>query len=329
MKPIRHAVIGLFLLFVVVVIGTGGFWYLEDLSLFEAFYLTIITITTVGYGDYYPHTIYGQIFTAGLVISGVGIALYVLTGIIESVLVGRLREAFGITRVRRNVAKVKNHMIICGGGRTGSVIADEYRDEGVDFVIIEHDPEKVKELRKKEILVVEGDATTDETLKEAGVERASGLVSTLPVDADNLFLCITVKGINKDMDIVTRASSEKAAKILYTTGVKKVVMIEEIGGRRLARSLSKPAIVDFIDFVTKTGEASLESLTVEPGAKIANKKIKDVRIKEKIGASIVAIIRDEKVIANVGPEDEIKEGDTVVVIGKKELLDKLEEMEFS
>jgi len=316
------------LLVMVTVIGVAGFWYLEGLSFFEAFYLTIVTITTVGYGDYVPQTFFGRIFTVGLIIAGVGIALYALTGIIASVFEGRLREAFGITRVRKNVAKMKMHVIICGGGRTGSIVTDELKDESVDFVVIEHNPEVVKELRKREIPVVEGDATTDATLREAGVERASGLVSTLPSDSDNVFLCITAKELNKDLEIVTRASSKEAAKRLYSIGVKKVVIVEEIGGRRLARSLTKPAIVDFIDFATKTGDASLESLKVEPGAKIANKKVKDVRLKERIGASIVAIIREGKVIASIGPEDEIKEGDTIVVIGKKAAIDKLEESDF-
>jgi voltage-gated potassium channel len=328
MDALRRTLIGLFLLLVVVAIGAVGFWYLEGLTPLEAFYMAVITITTVGYGDYYPHTPYGQIFTAGLILAGVGLALYVLTGIIGSVLEGRLHEAFGITKVRRSVAKMKNHKIICGGGRTGSVIADEFRDEGVGFVIIEHNAERVKELRKRNIRVVEGDATTEETLKEAGVERASGLVSTIPIDADNLYLSITAKGFNNDLDIVSRASSEKAAKMLYKTGVKKVVMIEEIGGRRLARSLTKPETIAFIDSVTKTGDASLESFTVEKGAKIANRKVKTLRFKERIDASIVAIIRNGNVIANVGPEDEILEGDTVVVIGKRELLEKLEDMDF-
>jgi voltage-gated potassium channel len=313
---------------VVVAIGALGFWYFEGLTLLDAFYMTITTITTVGYGDITPQTFRGKIFTIGLIITGVGVALYVLTGIIGSVLEGRLREAFGITKVRRSVAKMKNHKIICGGGRTGIVIADEFKGEGVDFVVIENNSEQVKELRKRGIPVVEGDATAEETLKEAGVERASGLVSTIPIDADNLFLSITAKGMNANLDIVTRASSEKAAKMLYTTGVKKVVMIEEIGGRRLARSLTKPEIVAFMDFATKTGESSLESFTVEKGAKIANRKVKTLRFKEKMGMSIVAIIRNGNVIASVGPEDEILEGDTVVFIGKKELLEKFEEMDL-
>jgi voltage-gated potassium channel len=328
MGAIRRTFIGFVLLLVVVTIGAMGYWYLEDLSVFEAFYMSIITITTVGYGDYYPHTTYGQAFTMLWILAGVGVVLYVLTGIIESALEGRLREALGITRVKRSVAKMKNHTIICGGGRTGSVVAEELKAEGIDFVIIESKAKRVKELRKRGMPVVEGDATTEEALKEASVERASGLVSTIPNDADNLFLSITAKGINNNLNIVMRASSEKAAKMLYKTGVKKVVMIEEIGGRRLARSLTKPAVVAFIDSATKTGDASLESFTVEKGAKIANKKIKDLRFKERLGASIVAIIRDGSVIANVRPEDEILEGDTVVVIGKKELLEKLEEMDF-
>lgn len=293
-----------------VAVGTVGFWYLEaqqQLTLFDTLYLTITTITTVGYGDIVPHTFYGRIFAVGLILSGVGVAIYVLTEIIGSVLEGRLRADLGVARVKRSVAKMNNHVIICGGGRTGEVIADEFRSEGLDFVVIEQDPKPLKELRKKGIPVVEGDATKDEVLIEAGVERASGLVSTLPLDADNLFLCITAKELNKGLEIVTRASSKEVAKRLYSIGVKKSVMVEEIGGRRLAKSLTKPAVVDFLEFVTKTGETSLESLTVEKGAKIANKKVKELRIKERAGASIVAIIRAGKVIANVGPEDEIKE----------------------
>ncbi len=331
MEPIRHALIAVSLLLVVILIGTVGFWYLEEgiTSYLDALYLTICTITTVGYGDITPHTSHGKIFATVLIISGVGITLYVLIEIMESVLEGRLSKAFGIAKVRRGVAKMKNHKIICGGGRTGSVIVDEFRKDGLEFVVIEHDPEVVKELRKKNLPVVEGDATKDEILIEAGVERASGLVSTLPSDCSNLLLCITAKDLNRNLELVARASSEEAAKRLYSIGVKKVIIVEEIGGRRLARSLTKPAIVDFLEFATKSGETSLESLKVERGAKIANKRVKELGIKEKIGAIIIAILRDEKVISNIGPEDEIREGDTVVVIGKKESLDKLEELGFS
>lgn len=331
MEPIRHILIGVCLLLVVIAIGVGGFVYLEGLPLFDALYLTVATVTTVGYGDITPHTLPGKIFATVLIASGVGITLYVLVEIIGLVLEGSLSEAFGIARVRRSVAKMRNHKIICGGGRTGSVTADEFGKEGTDFVIIEHDSAIAIELRKKNLPVVEGDATLDETLIEAGVERASGLVSTLPSDSDNLFLCIAAKELNKNLAIVSRASSEEAAKRLYSVGVKKVILMEKIGGRRLARSLTKPAIIDFLEFATKTGEISLESLKVEHDAKIANKRVKEacaiLGIKEKVGATIVAIIRGEEVIS-IGPEDEIREGDTVVVIGKRESLDKLEELDF-
>jgi voltage-gated potassium channel len=328
MEPLRHVVIALSLLLMVVVVGVAGFAYLEGLTTLDALYLTIATVTTVGYGDIVPQTTSGKLFAVGLILSGVGITLYVLIEIMESVLEGRLSTALGIAKERRSVAKVKNHKIICGGGRTGKVIVDEFIHEGLDFVVVEHDLEVVRALRKKEVPVVEGDVTRDETLMEAGVERASGLVSTLPSDSDNLFLCITAKELNNNLEIVTRASSEEAAKRLHSVGVEKVVLLEEIGGRRLAKSLIKPAIVDFLDVVAKTGATSLETLNVEKGAKIADKKVKDLRIKEKIGATILAIVRAEKVIANIGPEDEIREGDTVVVIGNRKSLDKLDESDF-
>jgi len=328
MEPVRHVLVALLLLLLVVIAGTAGFMYLEGLSPFDSLYMTVVTITTVGYGDITPRTFYGRIFTTGLIVSGVGITLYVLVEMMGLVVEGRLSEALGIVKVKRSVAKMKRHMIICGGGRTGSVVAEEFKAEGIEFVVIEHDPEVVKELKKRGIPVVEGDATRDDVLIEAGVERASGLVSTLPSDCSNLLLCITAKGLNKELDIVTRASSEEAARRLYSIGVKKALIVEAIGGRRLAKSLIKPAVVDFLEFASKTGETSLETLKVEPGAKIANKKVKELGIKEKIGAIIIAIIRGEKVISNIGPEDEILEGDTVVVIGKRESLSKLEDMDF-
>lgn len=324
MKPIRHVVVALSLLLLMIVIGTLGFAYLEELSLFDAFYMTIVTITTVGYGDITPQTFYGELFTMGLIIAGVGVTLYVFVEVMGLVLEGQLSEALGIAKVKRGVAKMKNHKIICGGGRTGSVIVEEFRNEGLEFVVIEHDPEVVKELQRAEIPVVEGDATKDEILIEAGVERASGLVSTLPTDCSNLLLGITAKDLNKNLELVVRASSEEAAKRLYSIGVKKVVIVEKIGGRRLAKSLINPAIVDFLDFATITGETSIETLKVEHGTKIANKKIKDLRIKEKIGATILAIIRDGKIISAVGPEDELRVGDTVVVIGEKNSVEKFE-----
>ncbi len=329
MEPIRHTIIAFCLLFLVGVVGTVGFIYIEGLTLFDAIYLTIATVTTVGYGDIVPETPKGKIFTAALILFGVAITLYVLVEIIASILEGRLSLAFGIARVKRGVSKLQKHKIICGGGRTGNVIAEEFRNDGLDFVIIEHDPDVIKELRKNDIPVVEGDATEDDILMEAGVERASGLVSTLPSDCSNLLLGVTVKYINKNLALVVRASSEEAAKRLYSIGVKKVVIVEEIGGRRLAKSLIKPAVVDFLEFATATGEASLESIKVERGAKIANSKIKDLRIKEKFGVTILAIIRDKKVVSHIGPEDEILAGDTVVVIGNRESLDKLEKLEFS
>ncbi len=330
MEQIRHVLIAVSLLALVVVVGTLGFAYLEGLTPFNALYLTIATVTTVGYGDIVPETQGGKLFTMGLIISGVGITLYVLIEIMGLVLEGKLSKAFGIAREKRSVAKMKNHKIICGGGRTGTVAADEFRKEGTDFVIIEHDSAIAKEVREKNLPLVEGDATLDDTLIEAGVERASGLVSTLPSDSDNLFLCIAAKELNKNLEIVSRASSEEAAKRMYSIGVKKVILMEKIGGRRLARSLTKPAIVDFLEFATKTGEIALESLKVEHGAKIVNKRVKEVctilGIKEKVGATIVAIIRGDEVI-NISPEDEIREGDTVVIIGKRELLDKFESLD--
>ncbi|MEA3488046.1 MAG: potassium channel protein [Euryarchaeota archaeon] len=327
MEPLRHVLIAVSTLILAVIIGAAGFMYIEGFTPLNALYMAIATVTTVGYGDFVPVTPAGKLFTAGLIISGVGIALYVLVEIIESVLEGRLSKAFGIAMVKRSVAKMNKHKIICGGGRTGNIVADEFGKEGLDFVVVEHDTEVAKELRKKDIALVEGDATKDEILIEAGVARASGLVSTLPSDCSNLLLCITARDLNTDLELVARASSQEAAKRLYSIGAKKVVIVEEIGGRRLAKSLTKPAIVDFLDFATTTGETSLESLKVGPGTKIANKKIKELRIKEKIGATIVAIIRDDKVISDVGPEDELRVGDTVVVIGKKKSLEKFEELD--
>ena len=329
MEPLRHALLAFSALSALAVAGVAGFSYFEGLEPLKALYLTVATLTTVGYGDVHPETYAGRIFATALMISGVGVGLYALTAIVEMMFEGHLRDAFGIVRAKKSISKMKNHKIICGAGRTGKVVIEEFLREGVEFVVIERNSRIVADLRRRGIPVVEGDATKDEVLREAGVERASGLVSTLPSDCDNILLCISARDLNPRIEIATRASSEEAAKRLRSIGANRVVMVEAIGGRRLAKSMLKPAILDFVDFVTAgVGETSLESLTVEPHMKIAGKKMKDLRLRERTGAMVIAIIRGGKIISNISPEEEIKAGDTVVFIGSKKALKRLEELEF-
>jgi len=329
MEPLKHVLIAFLSLVVLIAVGIVGFRYFEGLSVMESLYVTVTTITTVGYGDITPRTPSGRVFATVLMIGGVGVGLYAMSAIVETVFEGRIKEAFGIVRGRVSVSKMKGHKIICGAGRTGNIVIEEFMREGVDFVVIERDPQIAAELRRKGIPVIEGDATNEEVLIEAGVERASGLVSTLPSDCDNLLLCISAKSLNPNIEIATRASSDKAAKRLRNIGADRVVMVEAIGGRRLAKSLLKPAIIDFVDFVTAgVGETSLESFTVKKGMKIAGKKISDLHLKERTGAVIIAIIRGNRIISNIHPDEVIREGDIVVFIGSKKALEKLEKIEY-
>ena len=326
MNPLRRVLWGICALAAIIIIGTGGYIIIEGWSLLDALYMTIITITTVGYAEVHPLSTGGQTFSIFLIIGGVGGALYTLTGIIGYIIEGQ----FGTTLERRGmktrIAKLKGHFILCGYGRVGEEIARKFKEEGILFVIIDNRPDCIARAEQAGYLYLQGDATSDEVLREAGIGQARGLVAAAGDDADNTYITLSARGLCPELFIEARASSEEAETKLKRAGANRIVSPHRIGGRRMAMLALRPAVVDFIDTVThgRVREMQLEDVGIGGNSSLVGLTMKAAR--SKTGIAILATRRKSgKLLTNPHDEEIIEDGDQLIVIGTKERLAALEE----
>jgi len=312
----------------VVIFGTAGYIIIERWNFVDAFYMTIITLTTVGYGEVHTLSKAGRIFSIVLMLSGVGTMFYILGVSARVLLEGEVREILGRKRLNKKIEGLKNHYIICGYGRMGSIICKELLQNKAPFVVIERSPEVVASMDPN-ILSLQGDATQDTILKQAGIERARGLISVLSSDADNLFVVLSARGLNPKLRIVARTSEEEAEQKLLRAGADSVVSPYYIGGLRIAHSLLKPAVVDFIEFATKSGnlELQMEEIRVRDDSHIINRTLDECGIRKEMGIIIVAIKRASgEMEFNPKSTSVIKKGDILVAMGETKQLKALEEL---
>ena len=324
----RQFIVSLMLIAVVILIGTAGYMLIEGWAMFDALYMTVITITTVGYGEVHKLSHSGQVFTLFLIVFGVGTILYTFNNAARIVIEGEIQEIFGRRKVEKKIRELKNHYIVCGYGRMGSVICRELKEKGARFVVVEKETAAI-EGSEAEALFVKGDATKDEVLREAGIERAKGLISVLPTDAENLYVVLSAKVLNPDLNIVARAGEEGSEQKLLRAGADRVVSPYHIGGLRIAHTVLKPSVVDFIEFATRSGNIDLqmEEIYVREGAGIAGSTLDQCGIGRELGIIIVAIKRtggDMKF--NPTFKTVIKPGDILIALGETTKLKILEEM---
>ena len=298
---------------------------IEGLSLVDSLYVAAQTVTTVGYGDMPPKTLAGRIFSTTFMLVGVGAVLYALTSAVQSIIQSEIVAAIGKRRRVREMSKLENHFIICGAGRVGSRIIRELDRVGVPFVVIEKSQDKVKRLIDNNEFVIVSDATLEETLKEAGVERARGLAACLPDDADNLYVVLMARDLNRNLHIVARAVEEQAEAKLIRAGASRVVSPIIIGSHRMAQALMKPAVADFMDSITAESlDLAFEQIEIAPNSLLVDQKIKDTNIRNAHDIVIVAIRRmDGSMIFHPKGDTELKAGDLLIVIGKPEPLAEL------
>jgi len=307
--------------------GTTGFVVLEDMEVWDGIYLTALTITTVGYGDIVPTHVPGKIFTIVLVFTGVGLVLYSFTKFAETIVEGGLQNILEKRKMKRKVAELRNHYIVCGYGRMGKIICRELREKNIKFVVVEKKPDALEE--KGDMLIIEGDATRDEILREVGIERAKGLISVLPTDAENLFVVLSARELNPRLFIVARAGEEGSEQKLMRAGADRVVSPYHIGGLRIAHTVLKPAVVDFIEFATKSGNIDLqmEEITIQEDSKLAGLTLDECGIGRELGIIIVAIKRPTGDMRfNPTFRTNIKAGDTLIALGEISKLKTLEDM---
>lgn len=325
MNSARRLLWGISALATIITIGVIGYTVIEGWPFLEALYMTIITITTVGYAEVHPLSAGGQVFTIFLIISGVGGALYTVSGIIEYIIEGNIGPTLGKRRMRNRISKLKGHFILCGFGRVGESVAHAFHEEGALFVVIDNSPSRIERLEQSEYLYLEGDATRDEVLKEAGVERARGLVATLGSDADNTYITLSGRALSPEIFIESRASSEQAETKLKNAGADRIVSPSRIGARRMAMLAMRPKVVDFIDTIIRHHgpELQMENIAIEGGSPLAGQTVNEIR--QCSTANILAINKKNgTLLANPSGEEKISVGDSLIIMGTREQLSSLE-----
>jgi len=327
MSPIRRLFWGVCVLVIIIAAGVIGYVVIEDWSVVDALYMTIITVTTVGYDEVHPLTTTGRIFSIFLIVGGVSGALYALTGIAGYIIEGHLGTTLGRRRMERTIAKLKEHFILCGYGRVGQEIARIFTEEGVPFVIVDKDQESIATAEKDGYLYVLGDATSDEVLKEAGIERARGLVIAVGNDADSVYITLSARGLRPDLFIEARASSSMAGAKLKKAGADRIISPYSLGARRMAQLALRPIVVDFIDTVIslRGRELQMENIVVGSDSALAGLTIEEIHRRTK--AAILAIgKKGGKLLANPQGEETIESGDRLITLGTKKQLAALEEI---
>lgn len=328
MKELRRKfILAVGLIVLVVSVGTVGYMLIEEWGIVDSLYMTIITLASVGFKEVHDLSNEGRIFTIVLIIGGVGTVLYALDTGAKIILEGELREVFGRRRLEKKIRELKDHFIVCGYGRMGRIICRELQEHGIPFVVVEKEPTATRE--NEDLLVFHGDATNDDVLKSIGIDRARGLISVLPTDAENLFVVLSARGLNAKLLIVARAGEEGSENKLFRAGADKVVSPYHIGGLRIAHTVLKPAVVDFIEFATKSGNIDLqmEEVPIREDSRLAGRTLDDVGIGRELGIIVVAIKKASGEMAfNPTSRTQINGGDTLIALGESPRLKTLEGM---
>lgn len=317
------------ILVAVIAFGTIGYTVIERWSPLDALYMTLITLSTVGFGEVHVLTPTGKIFTMLLVVMGVSGVAYTLSVIGQMVVEGEIKKLLGRRKMQKGLKELKDHYIVCGFGRVGRRIAKELCSRKVPFVVIDKDPLKTEQADKDCFLFVQGDSTSDQTLIDAGVERAKGLITAVVNEADSVFIVLSARQLNPNLFITARAESDEAEKKLLRAGANKVVSPHKIGGIRMALTALRPNLVDFMSVVTfdQKTDLSIEEILIKPGSPLIHTTLKVCPIRHELGIIVVGIKKLGKdVFLNPSPETEIEAGDILIVIGDRKNLEKLEEL---
>ena len=320
LKEFKHIILFISLLFI---LGTIGYYFLEDWDFLDALYMTVITLSTTGYSEVKDLSLVGRIFTMILIIFGISGLFYAL-GNLNIVLFEK--NFFRNRAMQKKMKKITDHYIICGYGRMGHKIALELHTLKKPFVIIEKDSEQLGYLDSKEYIYIEGDAAEDNILIKAGIGNAKGLVAVLSTDVANVFTTLSARGLNPNLKIIARAEEETSREKLIKAGANRVVLPYEIGGFRIAQALLRPVVIDYFDEIFYRSDFNLRIDEVEilPKSSLINKTLAESGIRSELDVIVVAIYRsDKQFIYNPGFNSKLNVNDTLIVIGKNQDLKKL------
>lgn len=314
---------------VIMAFGVTGFMTIEGWSFLDSLYMSVITVSTVGYREVHPPSQAGMIFTIIFIIVGVGTFLYVITSTAEIIIAGHLKGEIGRNRMKKKINELKNHYIVCGFGRVGQLVAKELARSNAHFVVIDINADYIARCVEKGFLCILGSASDDEILKEAGIMRARGLVSAIDSDAENVYVTLSAKNLNSGIHVVARASSDEAGFKLLKARADRVLSPYSHGGKRLANLLLRPNVVEFLDVVMHSDEAQfcMEEIEVRAGSRLVGLSIGEMRHKCTAGANVLAVKKSgehNKVIASPDAAMLIESGDMLITLGTREQLKQIE-----
>lgn len=308
---------------VVALIGTIGYMVIEGVAAFDAFYMVAITVSTVGYGEVFPMSTAGEVWTIVVLVSGLGVALYTAIASFEYLVdLGDVRRK---RRMERDISQLADHVIVCGWGRVGRQVWNALRDRDIDVAVIESDPDRADAAQAAGTLILRGDATHNDVLELAGVDSAAALIACVADDSDNLVIALSTKSLRPDLRVICRATEMESERKLLLAGADAVVAPQAVGAERLAMMALQPELAQIFDVVINGNavEFRVEELDISPGSAVAGKTIRESGIRQASGALILAVEgEDDSVVVNPGPDLRLTPGERLVVVGTKDQVDR-------
>lgn len=327
MENTKHLITGIIIALCIVLFGTVGYILIEGWEFLDSLYMTIITISTVGFSEVHHISKAGRLFTIVLVFFGVGFTLYIAAAVVQFMVEGRIRIILGRRRLEKKIDRMKNHYIVCGYGRIGRVLCKNLKRKPLDLVVVEKNPELTSVMDADGVLYISGDAADEENLIRAGIKRAKGLVAVLASDADNVFLVLTARQLDPDLLIIARASQEESKSKLRAAGANTVESPYDMGAASMAHRIIRPTVTSFLAlaFAHKRKDIQMEEIPVSASSELVNVMLKDTGIRQKYNLIIIAIKKqDNSMLFNPSFEATIEVGDTVIAVGEEVNLLKLE-----
>ncbi len=329
MSRTPHLVIGIFLAVLILAAGTAGYIFIEGWPFIDALYMTVITLATVGFQEVHQLSHAGRVFTIVLIIMGVGFVFYVAGSIIQFMIEGRIRDILGRRKLEKELRKQKDHYIVCGYGRVGSSICDLLASRPLGIVVIERDPERIDRLSDRNLLYIAGEATDEENLIKAGVEKARGLLAVLKTDTDNVYVTLTARQLNPELSIIARGGEEKSENKLLAAGANRVVSPYLMGAHRIAQTILRPTVTDFLELTLmgKSLDIQMEEIPVHLSSKLIDVALQDSGIRKDLDLIIMAVKKPGgEMLFNPSSQTKLQAGDMVVTIGERQNLERLEKI---
>ncbi len=327
MEALERIKLGVLVIISIILIATFGLMHFEGWNFFTALYVSIITLSTVGYGDITPKTFGGRVLVLICIICGAGAMAYTFASIAGFFIEGQFKKVLRLRKMQNRLKRMHDHYIVCGFGKIGKIVAKKFDDAGVPFVVVDLDEKLIlREIDKfKNMTYVIGDATSDDVLNKAGVKRAKGLIAVVNSDAENLFITLSAKEFNPDIHVVAKAEKDATIEKLLKAGADRAVSPYSIGGMRIAEMSLRPEILDFVSTLMDTSQdMEIGRFTVSPKSSVVGKTLYDSKIRKRTGATILAIMKkDNNVVINPSPETSLEGGDVIYAFGTKKQLEEL------